>query len=74
MSDDYEETIEGLTSKLTDLLAIKNKETNYTSGYIGLIIRDSSIGNIDIIHNCTTVEDIITILQTAISQLKTTKK
>lgn len=70
---DYEDTIENLTSRLTKLMTLRNKETGYIMGYIGLIIRDSSIGNIDIIHNCKTNEGIIKILQATIQQLKREK-
>jgi len=68
--NDYDETIEDLTMRLAELLSVKNKKNGFISGYIGLMIRDLSCGNIDIIHNCDNRNDIINILQLAIVQLK----
>ncbi len=67
---DYEETVESFTSRLTKLITLSNKETGYVMGSIGLIVRDSSIGNIDVIHNCKTNEDITEILKLTIKQLE----
>jgi len=67
---EYEETMESLSRRLARLLAIKNEKTGYTSGFIGLVVRDLSIGNIDIIHNCKHKKDIIKILKITIKQLK----
>jgi hypothetical protein len=53
-----------------------NKKHGSEHGFIGLLIRDPTLGNIDIMHNCTNNEDIIKILQLTIDQLqeKSSKK
>ena len=67
---EYEESLESLTLKLTTLMNIKNKETGKQQGYIGLIIRDPSVGNVDVIHNCTNIDDLINILKITITSLE----
>ncbi len=71
---DYKDTVKNLTVRLSKVPAIKNNETGHTTGYIGLIVRDFSIRNIDVINNCKTTKDIIRILKLTIKQLEKKEK
>lgn len=68
--DDHSLKIYKLSEQLMDGLAQVNKLYNTEHGFIGLLIRGPTLGNIDVLHNCEDPKDIIKILQLTIDQLK----
>lgn len=67
---EYNETLEKLIEKLHQGIELSNKINNVNQGFIGLIVRDASIGNIDIMHNCYCEDDLIHLLSITVEQLK----
>jgi hypothetical protein len=67
--DEYIESLELFEIKLAKLLNAKNKETDSMQGYVGLIIRDLSVGNIDAIHNCKNKSVLVNVLKLAINSI-----
>ncbi len=66
----YEGELLKLSKRLLEGIKLANKKYNTQHGFIGLLIRDPSIGNIDIIHNCNNSENLIHVLELTIKQLK----
>ncbi len=68
--DHYSGKLLELSERLLEGIKFANKKYNTQHGFIGLLIRNPSIGNVDIIHNCNNNEDIIYLLELTIKQLK----
>ena len=71
MSDKYYEGIlTELSERMWSGIEEINKIHNTSHGFIGLVIRDPTVGNVDIMHNCTNEEYLIKILDVTLQQLK----
>lgn len=68
--DDYSLKIYELSERLMEGITQINERYRTEHGFIGLLIRDPTLGNIDVLHNCEDPKDIIKILQLTIEQLK----
>jgi len=66
----YNKALEKLMDNFYENIQEQNLKHGTTHGFIGLMIRDESIGNIDIMHNCVREKDIIKVLELVIQQLK----
>ncbi len=68
--DTYELKLHELIKEIAKGLDEANTLYGTHHGFIGLLIRDPTIGNIDVIHNCKKIKDVIKILQLTIDQLQ----
>ncbi len=66
----YEGKLQELSERLFEGIKYANKKYGTEHAYVGLMTRDASFGNIDIMHNFTDERDLICILELSLAQLK----
>ncbi len=70
INKNYEGTLLTLVDRLQQTMALQNEFTGTKHGFIMLIIRDPSEGNIDVAHNFTSEKDLINVLNWAVDTVK----
>ena len=71
--DEYIKLLESQVIKLTELLGYSRDTGGEEKGYIGLIINDPKVRNIEVIHNCKNKSVLVNILKSAINSINKIK-
>jgi len=72
-STQYKDKIELVAHAFMLAIEESNEINNTKQGFIGLIIRDLSTGNIDLVHNLVKNKDLVYVLEETLQTLKRKK-
>lgn len=70
INKNYEGTLIRLLDKLQEGMDLQNKKFGTRHGFVMMIIRDPTAGNVDIAHNFTESDDLINIMECALDTIK----